>query len=303
MRFAPLFPPDRPGVASVAPLRGSLEVDAAVDAPLYFVLSIRPCKDRSRPVPTKAKGNREDMKIVDYHGREISTLEEWERHFNSSKHWKKGRSAYSLADFILNRNGSVFLASRVSSVLSERVAFEWSTPEYKAKFDRYPNPSQLDLGIFGSIGSGSSLFVGVEAKVDEPFGSTVDVTYQKALEKQQRKKHSKAPERVEELLSKYFSESAPPNDSRFADIRYQLLTASAGTVAVSHDIAVLYVLVFKTESYAPTKGEGNYGDYMKFLDCAGGKPILCAGQASLAHELFLDGRRLVIFHEYVDLEN
>lgn len=247
------------------------------------------------------------MKIVNYDDDEISTLEEWREHFvkrtKKPEHWKKGRSAYSLADFILNRNGLVFLASRVSSVLSERVAFEWSTPEYKAKFDRYPNPSQLDLGIFGSIGSGSSLFVGVEAKVDEPFGSTVDVTYRKALEKQQRKKHSKAPERVEELLSKYFSESAPANDSKFADIRYQLLTAAAGTVAVPQDVVVLYVLVFKTNSYDPQKGEGNYRDFKRFVDYAGGKLLAQLGETGVAHEFSIGGRRLVSIHEYVNINS
>ena len=42
---------------------------------------------------------------------------------------------------------------------------------------------RLDLGITGRTGSGESLFVGLEAKVDEPFGSeTVGERYQKAIE-------------------------------------------------------------------------------------------------------------------------
>ena len=240
------------------------------------------------------------MKIVDYHGSVISTLQEWERHFDNSKHWKRGRSAYSLADFILNHNGAALLESRVSSVLSERVTFELATPEYRAKFDRYGKPSQLDLGIFGNIGSGKGLFVGVEAKVDEPFGPTVGERYRKALEKLERKEHSKASKRVQELLSRYFSEFDPPQDSRFADIRYQLLTAAAGTVSVQKDVVVLYILVFKTHAYDEQKGEENYRDYKRFLDCAGGETLTQPRQDVLAHELTLYGKRLVSIHEYVN---
>ena len=243
------------------------------------------------------------MKIVDYHGSVISTLQEWERHFDNSKHWKRGRSAYSLADFILNHNGAALLESRVSSVLSERVTFELATPEYRAKFDRYGKPSQLDLGIFGNIGSGRGLFVGVEAKVDETFGKTVGERYRDALKTRQSNPRTNAPQRVEQLLSRYFSEFEPPQDSRFADIRYQLLTAAAGTVAVPQDLVVLYVLVFKTSSYDPQKGEENYSDFKKFVDCAGGKPLAQCGQFGLAHELVIDRKRLVAIHEHVNFGN
>lgn len=243
------------------------------------------------------------MKIVDYHGREISTLEEWERHFNSSKHWKKGRSAYSLADFILNRNGAAYLEYRVSSVLSEEVIFERTTPEYLAKFDSYRSPSHLDLGIFGKVGPGNSLFVGVEAKVDEPFGQTVSKRYRNALQKRRAGEKTNAPERVKKLLSRYFLEPAPPDASKFSDVRYQLLTASAGTVAVPKGVVVLCVLVFKTDSYDTTKGEENYRDYMKFLDCADAESLAEDKQTSLVHELHLDGKRLISIHEYVDFRN
>ena len=243
------------------------------------------------------------MKIVDYQGSEISTLQEWERHFNSPKHWKKGRSAYSLADFILNSNGAASLESRVSSVLSEEVIFERATPEYLAKFDSYRSPSYLDLGIFGKLASGKGLFVGVEAKVDETFGPTVSERYRDALKTRQSKPRTKAPDRVEQLLAGYFSESALPDNSRFSDIRYQLLTAAAGTVAVPQDLVVLYVLVFKTNSYDPQKGEENYRDFKKFVDCAGGKLLAQCGQFGLAYELVIDRKRLVAIHEHVNFGN
>ena len=247
------------------------------------------------------------MKIVDCHDRAISTLNEWREYFvkrtKKPVHWKKGRSAYSLADFILNRNGSDFLESRVSSVLSESVTFEWAMPEYKAKFDRYRNPSQLDLAIFGNIDSGKSLFVGVEAKVDEPFGPTVSKRYQAALKERCADVSTDVPERIKELLSGYFLDFDSPENSKYSGIRYQLLTAAAGTVSVPKDLVVLYILVFKTNSYDPHKGEENYSDYKKFVACTGGKPLTQPRQDVLAHELFFSKKRLIAIHEYVNFGN
>ena len=48
------------------------------------------------------------MKIRSRTGREIATLSNWEEWFKSKRdprQWKEGRSAYSLADFIINRDG------------------------------------------------------------------------------------------------------------------------------------------------------------------------------------------------------
>ena len=37
---------------------------------------------------------------------------------SKEKDWKKGRSAYSLAEFIMDRQGAAYLETRMSSVLS-----------------------------------------------------------------------------------------------------------------------------------------------------------------------------------------
>ena len=117
-----------------------------------------------------------EMRIISWKGNEISSLENWASLFSEShksRHWKEGRSAYSLSDFIMNHGGGAHLESRISSVLSQPVKLETATPEFLAKFDSYKgNRSNLDLGINGRVGSGASLFVGVEAKVDEEFGKT-----------------------------------------------------------------------------------------------------------------------------------
>ena len=91
------------------------------------------------------------LNVIDSRGNEITTLEQWSKTVRRS-HWKQGRSAYSLADFIMNRKGAAHLESRMSSVLSQPVRLEQSTPEYAARFDGYDGPARLDLGITGRTG-------------------------------------------------------------------------------------------------------------------------------------------------------
>ena len=62
------------------------------------------------------------------------------------------------------------------------------------------NPSNLDLGITGHVDRWPlrpSLFVGVEAKVDETFGSTVRSRYSSAMKTREAGKNTNAPEEGE----------------------------------------------------------------------------------------------------------
>ncbi len=239
------------------------------------------------------------MRITDSKGNVVSTLGQWENCVRP-EHWEKCRSAYSLADFIMNRNGAAHLKSRISFVLSQPVTFEVATPEYQARFDSYEgNPSNLDLGITGHIGSRSSLFVGVEAKVDEPFGPTVIRRYEEAIKTRKNRKSTNADRRVEDLLSHYFSDTDDPCSSRFAGVGYQLLTGTAGTVRVGKDISVFYVLVFKTSKYSEPKGLKNKKVYEEFIQAAGGKPLMQDGKKFRADELTLSGKQLTCIYDRV----
>ena len=61
--------------------------------------------------------------------------------------------------------------------------------EYEQKFDDFRGRGRIhDLGIFGQTESGKSLFVGVEAKVDEPFGPFVHDAYLSAKAKRWRQR-------------------------------------------------------------------------------------------------------------------
>ncbi len=239
------------------------------------------------------------MRITSPKGNYIATLEQWG---NCIRHtlWREGRSAYSLADFILNRNGVKILESRISSVLSQPVRLERATPEVRAKFDHYRgNPSNLDLGVCGRVGSKSSLFVGLEAKVDERFGNkTVCERYQAAIRELSRNPRSKALDRVKDLLSLYFADTDDPCDSRFSDIGYQLLTGTAGTVARQKDASIFYVLVFTTREYDKRKGQDNQRNYEKFIEATNGKVLTQDSEGFYVHELTVAGKRLVCIYDY-----
>lgn len=231
-------------------------------------------------------------------GEEVASMEQWAGCIRAA-HWKPGRSAYSLADFIMNRNGTKVLDERISSVLGQPVVLERATIEYRARFDNLGTPSNLDLGVFGRAGNESGLFVGLEAKVDEPFGSeTVCERYRGAVSYLSRNPRSKAAKRIRGLLSGYFGETAEPCDSKFSDVGYQLLTGVAGTVAVGEDFSVFYVLVFKTDLYDEKKGRENRLDYEKFIAAAGGKSLTQGKGGFAAHEISVAGKRLICIYDY-----
>ena len=239
------------------------------------------------------------MQITGPKGNDLATMEDWGACVRGC-HFKEGRSAYSLADFILNRDGAAILESRLSSVLSQPVKLQRAIPEFWASFDSYRgNTSNLDLGIFGTVGSKSSLFVGLEAKVDERFGNeTVGERYQRAIREKSCKPQSRAYARVEDLLSSYFAESADPGVSRFSDVGYQLLTGTAGTIARQKDVSIFYVLVFKTSEYDERKGRVNQEVYEKFIEAAKGKTLTQSREGPRVHEITAAGKRLICIYDY-----
>ena len=228
------------------------------------------------------------MRIQDSDGHPLKTLDDWEAIHDEGK-WKRGRSAYEVANFIVNRNGVAKLARRVSQVLGDRVQFEQITPECEVRFDKHRGKGRVhDLGIRGQTRSGDSLFVGVEAKVDELFGETVAKEWQERTVGKEN--------RILELCNRF--QDGPgirPTDP----IRYQLMHGTAGTVAADADVSVFYIAVFVTGDYDPTKGEDNEEDYMRFIRRAGGIATAHNVSGATCHTLRLSGKRLTAIYEYI----
>lgn len=91
-------------------------------------------------------------------------------------HWKPGRSAHSLATSWVRANG---FPPRVAAVLAgdrdyRDARFVTGIFERQTALRSAGNPSQTDLLALAAI-NGSLVVIGVEGKVDEPFGESVDV--------------------------------------------------------------------------------------------------------------------------------
>lgn len=240
------------------------------------------------------------MEVVGPAGEKIDSMDAWAKLYESPRsvhQWKEYRSAYSVAEFILNRNGGAALAARVGQAIGEQVELDRAAPEMEVRFDQYGRGRMHDLGIFGRTKSGKSLFVGVEAKVDEPFGALAREAYLGAKARQIAGESTNAPERIEQLLKFHFQ---APDPSMF-EVRYQLLYATAGTIAASADISVLYVVVFKTPLYSETIAAENYRDYAYFMSKAGATPLKLPSKEATAHMLRLNGKDLVCLYEYFEL--
>ena len=166
------------------------------------------------------------MRIEASNGNPLTSLDDWER-LHKPKHWKPGRSAHAIADFVVNQRGADKLQQRVSSVLGKPVDFHKLTPECEIRFDRYGRGRVHDLGIWGETASSKSLFVGVEAKVDETFNEYVGDAWRKANQERDRGISTRKPERIRGLCARF---KGGPGISVDSDISYQLLYGTAGTV-------------------------------------------------------------------------
>ncbi len=219
------------------------------------------------------------MKYFDAHSNSIKDIEDWENHIFKSgkreKHWKVGRSAWAIADYMMNRNGEAVINSIISNLLSESVVFEKAIPELEIRFDKYGHGREHDLGIYGStITSNKKIFIGLEAKVDETFNETISEVYIKAKSKVLSGISTNRAKRIEELLKRNFNQVTP----ELFDLRYQLLYSTVGTLDAivneeKADISILLIMVFKTKLYDEVQGIENYKDYLRFVNAMDSKRI------------------------------
>ena len=245
------------------------------------------------------------MKIVDSHGNEITSLEDWANLYAEARrerHWKKGRSAYSVAEFILNRGGAVHLESRLFEVLKQSVSIRLVNPEKEVRFDKFGRGRVHDLAIEGIVGGEQSLFLGLEAKVDESFGPIIQDQLESAQKQLSKNPRSKAVERIRALPARY---SPSISLDSMLDIRYQLVHGTAGTVSARkvnrepYDLYVFYVLVFKTCLHDEKAGEQNLRDYLRFISRVGGSDL--EHPDVRAHSITMDDKPLTCIYEYVEL--
>ena len=241
------------------------------------------------------------MKIVGPHGNEISSIEDWAK-LHPKVHWKEGRSAHSIADFILDRHGAVHLETRLSEVLGQEVTICLISPEREVRFDGYRGRGRKhDLAIHAVAAGGEKVFVGLEAKVDETFGPLMLDRYEDAKKELVKNTRSKAVDRVRNLPAWF---SLELELSSMLDVRYQLLHGAAGTVGARrangepYDLYVFYMLVFKTSLYDDQVGEENHQDYLRFISRVSGLDIEQPDVVS--HLLTVGSKPLTCIYEHIE---
>ena len=228
-----------------------------------------------------------------YKDKIIATKAEWEKAFNSAYnskgqdiHWKIGRSGECLAeDFIGNEaTGEESIVDMITRFLNTTdIVLETAKIEHPSIFDKHPRPRIQDLAIWGKADN-KNIFVGVEAKVDEPFGSRTIAEQRKYVNGLTK---TEANERLDELVHNYLN----GNELKHGKLRYQLLYYLAGSFCEKNaDIIFLPVIVYETRAksfgeYLERKGSANKKAYKLFMQELGFGEVknIIGGQILMAY--------------------
>jgi hypothetical protein len=202
----------------------------------------------------------------------VHGLDDWPRP-KAEYHWKVGRSAYELAHAWCG-SGVVALPKNLAELLEQCDATKGFTPEcgwpeHQIAFDTLGGePRNADLALLGEA-NGRKVGITIEAKADEPFGETVAETISAAVERGIENPRSRGLLRVEQLSRSLFAKREG-QQPKVVDLRYQLLTAVAGTIAFADrhkaDVAVLVVHEFETDQTSDTAHRKNAEDYRRFVE-------------------------------------
>ncbi len=209
----------------------------------------------------------------------ILTIDDWRRLAPPKRdyQWKPGRSAFELARAWCHTGAPVVPADVVAALASSDATaglqIDTGFPEHRIAFDQHGGePRNADLAFTG-IADGRRVAVTIEAKADEPFGETVGDTVSASLKRLDANPNSRGLLRVVDLCRCLFSARVEGQPS-IESLRYQLLTAAAGSLAFAHaeaaSVAVLLVHEFVTHQTTNSLHERNGDDLHRFLCRLGG---------------------------------
>ena len=217
----------------------------------------------------------------------IGDLDTWLRLAGpkSAIQWKDGRSAKESAKAWLA--AFPMIPAEITETLVSHADIdefvEWQAePEALVRFDSLRGePSNLDVLLLGSDRHGP-LVVAVEAKADESFGGTIGETLRRAQARLDASPNSKGVARVEALAERLLGVPATELES-VADLRYQLITASAAALSEAErrgvSRAIVLVHEFITDLTTDKRHAANGKDLERFVTVLAGAPTtLHSGQ-------------------------
>lgn len=203
----------------------------------------------------------------------ITSLREWyvKAPPKNENQWKPGRSALELANAWLATGPSLpdeVLQAFQKNPMFGTIASWHAEPEVRLPFDqsgREPRNSDLVVEAHDEYGA---FLIAVEAKADEPFGENSAQKLADALDRLLTKPRSKEFRRMEQLCTAILGPRMQ-RDVPLKDIRYQLLTATAGTICEAArrgiDRAVFLVQEFVTDQTRDSKHLANQMDLDLFV--------------------------------------
>lgn len=206
-------------------------------------------------------------------GHAICTLDEWRRLAppKSPEHWREFRSAMETARAWIESLPA--LPQEVEALLHSDVAFgpvlSWSAePEARIRFDAYAGePRNADL-LVRVLDREGAFILALEGKADESFGGTVQGAIRAAAKRRAANPRSRGVERITDLCRSLFGTTVD-EEPELGSLRYQLLTATAGTLAAAHAAgarrAVLLVHEFRSAHTHSTKLASNEKDLDFFI--------------------------------------
>ena len=151
---------------------------------------------------------------------------------------------------------------------NEDWASEEAIFEYESIFDNYRHGRMHDLVLRDTK---KRVFVGIEAKVNEPFDSRdIQTAYLSGLLRRAKGESSNITSRIESLIRRTNFRQFKKEDLL---LKYQLLFSMIGTACEDAEYCIFLVLVFKTSLYDEVAGTENYHDYQKFMNAITSKRI------------------------------
>jgi hypothetical protein len=161
----------------------------------------------------------------------------------------------------------------------------------QTSFDAFRGPHSHDLLLIGQAGGGITV-VGIEGKGDESFGQKLGEHRSAARRKIGRNDRTNALDRMQGLTNAIAGWEAGA-DPRRLELRYQLFSAVAGTVAAAVDAqadqAVLCIHELLTKRIDEDKRKRNDKDLRDFIHAAFGKIVTGDDESWIVGPLRLHG--------------
>ncbi|MCJ7543597.1 MAG: hypothetical protein MUP47_03360 [Phycisphaerae bacterium] len=214
------------------------------------------------------------VRIQNAQGEDVLSIEDWPRPKEPERQWKDGRSAKELARAWFRPSIPKELVELLASCPeTQGIQIDLAIPEKVTRLDNLRGEHRNhDLVLHAHMGR-QRVVIGVEAKADEPFGSK---TVSQCLKKAQGTR-SRIPERVVRLCHALFG----CEPEKVGDLRYQLLTAVAGTLIEAGerhaDMAIFLVHEFVTLKTTKDRHDANAADLDHFVTALGARGVKPGG--------------------------